>query len=192
MRPLLRFWFFAALAAVVASACGGGSEPDAPGAVVPPTDTTRVDAASTESEQPKGGPVVVMLGDSLVAGFNLPLDEALPAQIEARLAEAGVAANVINAGVSGDTTAGGLARYEFSVRAAEPDLLVLALGANDFLGGVDAARARENLTAILRLAADDDVPVVLFGLGARSEGAPREAAYAQIYPALAETFDAPL
>jgi len=137
---------------------------------------------------------IVMLGDSLTAGFGLATNEALPEQIARVLEGNGFEVNVVNAGVSGDTTAGGLARYDWSVASANPDLLIVALGANDFLNGTSAANARSNLGAILARANADGVQAILASVeaGDIAQGDPRIAEYAAIYPALAAEYDVPL
>lgn len=140
------------------------------------------------------GPVVVMLGDSLTAGYELPPEAALPAAIQRRFDAAGVKAQFVNSGVSGNTTADGLERYDWSVEGAGADLLVIALGANDFLQGVDAAEAEKNLSAIIERAQADGVRIALVGVAiptasARNE---REAAYAAIYARLSQTYGLPL
>ncbi|MEM9705224.1 MAG: arylesterase [Pseudomonadota bacterium] len=135
---------------------------------------------------------IVMLGDSLTAGFNLPPDEALPDQIEDRMDALGYETEFVNAGVSGDTTAGGLARYDFSVRSLAPDLLIVALGANDFLSGLDPNRARENLDQIMTMAGEDNLPVVLFSLEPRTRTSERERAFTDIYKDLSVTYGAAL
>jgi acyl-CoA thioesterase-1 len=107
-------------------------------------------------------PVVTILGDSITAGLGLHAADALPAQLEAALKARGVAAKVRGAGVSGDTTAGGLARLDFSV---QPDttVCVVELGANDLLQGVDIGQTRANLTAIIRRLKMRGIAVVLAG-----------------------------
>jgi acyl-CoA thioesterase-1 len=137
-------------------------------------------------------PVIVMLGDSLTAGFQLPAGAALPAALQREFDERGVPARFVNAGVSGDTTGDGLNRYEWSVEGSNADLLVVALGANDFLGQMPPDAPKRNLAAILTKAKEDNLPAVLLGValpgGAKDE---REAAYAAIYPQLAAEFDVP-
>ena len=91
-------------------------------------------------------PVVVFLGDSLTAGFNLSPEDALPEQVSRRLNEAGQAVNVINAGVSGDTSANGLSRYDWSVKSVNPNFLIVALGANDYLQNVPPERVPVSYT----------------------------------------------
>jgi acyl-CoA thioesterase-1 len=97
---------------------------------------------------PRSTPVITVLGDSITAGLGLPAAEALPAQLQAALARLGVTALVRGAGVSGDTTAGGLARLDFSV---QPDttLCVVELGGNDYLQSTPAAETKRNLLAII-------------------------------------------
>jgi acyl-CoA thioesterase-1 len=140
-------------------------------------------------------PTIVFLGDSLTAGYQLPPEAALPEAVQRVLNAEGVAATIVNAGVSGDTTADGLNRFDFSVIGAKPDLVVIALGANDFLNNLPAAAAKSNLGAMLQRARDANIPAVLLGVtvpdGAAAVG-DREAEYAAIYPALSQEYGAPL
>ena len=96
----------------------------------------------------KAPPVVTLLGDSITAGLGLPAAEALPAQLQAALERLGVRAVVRGAGVSGDTTAGALARTDFSVQA-DTAVCVVELGGNDFLQAVPPAEVERNLRAII-------------------------------------------
>ena len=109
--------------------------------------------------------VVTILGDSITAGYGLAAADALPARLEAALARIGASARVRGAGVSGDTTAGGLARLDFSVQA-DTDLCVVALGGNDLLQGLDPATTKANLTRIVRRLKARRIAVVLAGLSA--------------------------
>jgi acyl-CoA thioesterase-1 len=141
-------------------------------------------------------PVIVMLGDSLTAGYNLPAGNALPAALQRKFDGDGVKAKFVNAGVSGDTTADGLNRYDWSVTGTKAAVLVVALGANDFLQGVAPEIPKKNLAAILTRAKEDDIAAVLVGVAIPSDGpngqkVPREAAYAAIYPDLAKQFGVP-
>ncbi|MEL7480397.1 MAG: arylesterase [Pseudomonadota bacterium] len=147
-------------------------------------------AATPTSPAMEGDHTVVMLGDSLTAGFGLPVANALPARIQDSLDAAGLDVTVVNAGVSGDTTAGGLARYDWSVASANPDLLIIALGANDYLSGLDPQRARQNLAAIIERAQGDGVQVLLASVTPRSSAAAdiRATEFAAIYPELAERY----
>jgi len=139
-------------------------------------------------------PVIVMLGDSLTAGFQLPAGSALPAALQRQFDAQGVPARFVNAGVSGDTTADGLNRYEWSVEGSNANLLVVALGANDFLNDLPPDVPKKNLAAILDKAKADNLPVALVGVAIpEAAGAPsdKEAAYAAIYPELAQQYGVP-
>ncbi|HOZ27998.1 MAG TPA: arylesterase [Hyphomonadaceae bacterium] len=159
----------------------------------PATPVANAPAASEGSGMTKPHvPTVVMLGDSLTAGYDLSDDEALPAVVERLLAAKGVQAHFVNAGVSGDTTADGLNRYDWSVQGTNADLLVVALGANDFLMGLPPERPKKNLAAILDRAKADSIPAALIGVAITGQDAdPRDAAYAAIYPDLAKEYGIP-
>jgi acyl-CoA thioesterase-1 len=109
--------------------------------------------------------VITLLGDSITAGYGLPAAQALPARLASALARLGVGAEVRGAGVSGDTTAGGLARVGFSVRP-DTDVCVVALGGNDLLQGLDPRATRANLMAIVTKLRERGVAVVLAGIAA--------------------------
>ncbi len=128
---------------------------------------------------------ILMLGDSLTAGYGLATREALPARLEAALRSRAVDARVINAGVSGDTTAGGLARIEWAL-ADDPHAVIVALGANDGLRAIDPAVTRKNLDRLLGLLAGRGLPVLLAGMVAPPNLGPGYAArFDPIYPELA-------
>ncbi len=112
--------------------------------------------------------VITVLGDSITAGYGLPARAALPAQLSAALTRMGVANVVRAAGVSGDTTAGGLSRVDFSVQR-DTDLAIVALGANDLLQGQDVRRVRTNLDGIVRKLRARKIPVLLVGIRAPVE-----------------------
>lgn len=105
----------------------------------------------------------MMLGDSITAGFGLPRAEALPARLEAALRAAGREVRVIDAGVSGDTTAGGRARLDWAL-ADRPDAVIVALGGNDGLRGLEPRQSRANLAAILDRLAERRIPALLAGM----------------------------
>jgi acyl-CoA thioesterase-1 len=108
-------------------------------------------------------PVVAALGDSLTAGLGVAADEAYPALLQARLRREGYAYRVVNAGVSGDTTAGGLRRVDWVLRS-RPEVVIVALGANDGLRGLPAAATRANLVAIVDRLKAAGVRVLLAGM----------------------------
>jgi acyl-CoA thioesterase-1 len=107
--------------------------------------------------------VIVALGDSLTAGLGVAPDEAYPALLQRRLQEAGLPYRVVNAGVSGDTSAGGLRRLDWVLRA-RPDVVIVALGANDGLRGQPVATLRDNLTAIVTRLRAAGARVLLVGM----------------------------
>ena len=113
----------------------------------------------------KTRPVVTILGDSITAGYGLEAADALPAQLQAALLRLGCPVEVRGAGVSGDTTAGGLARVDFSVQP-DTSLCMVALGGNDLLQGVDPRTTRTNLDRIVRRLQSRRIRVVLCGLRA--------------------------
>lgn len=130
-------------------------------------------------------PEVVALGDSLTAGYGLPEGEGFVPQLQAWLDAKGVAAKVVNAGVSGDTSAGGLSRLDWSL-TPETDALIVALGGNDLLRGLDPATTRANLDQILTKAGARGLPVLLIGLpGAANFGPDWKAQFDAIFPDLA-------
>ena len=134
-------------------------------------------------------PVTVLaLGDSLTQGYGLPADQGFVPQLEAWLEGQGAEVALINAGVSGDTTAGGAARVDWSL-TPEVDAMIVALGGNDLLRGIDPAVARANLTAILDAAQSRDLPVLLIGMQAPGNFGPDyKAAFDAIYPDLAQAY----
>lgn len=133
---------------------------------------------------------ILALGDSLTAGYGLPVEDGFVPQLTAWLAAQGSPARVINAGVSGDTTAGGLSRFEWSLND-DIDAVIVALGGNDLLRGLDPARARANLSAILDIAAARDLPVLLVGLQAPGNYGPAyKAAFDAIWPDLSAQYGA--
>ena len=128
---------------------------------------------------------ILMLGDSLTAGYGLASRDALPTRLEAALRGRGLDVRVINAGVSGDTTAGGLARLEWAL-ADRPHAVIVALGANDALRGIDPEVSFMNLDRLLGTLAERRLPVLLAGMVApRNMGREYGERFDAIYPELA-------
>jgi acyl-CoA thioesterase-1 len=145
-----------------------------------------------------GGPAaaepltLVALGDSLTQGYGLPPEEGFVPQLQAWLRARGAEVEVVNAGVSGDTTAGGRARLDWTL-AGEVDALIVALGGNDVLRGIDPAASRANLSAIMEGARARGLPVLLVGMKAPGNYGPDyKAAFDAIYPDLAAAYGADL
>jgi acyl-CoA thioesterase-1 len=142
----------------------------------------------------EAAPIKVMaFGDSLFAGYGLSSDaDNIPSQIKKALKADGHDVTMINAAVSGDTTADGLARLEWSLQD-KPDLVLLELGANDALRGLDPDRARANLDQILARLKQANVAVLLCGmLAPRNLGPAYAAKFDAMYKALAEKYQVPL
>lgn len=122
-------------------------------------------AMGAQAAAPNGDKVITMLGDSLTAGYGLPAADAIPARLQAQLRALGVKVQVRAAGVSGDTSADGLARVDFSVKP-DTDLCLVVLGGNDLLQGVDPKATRANLAAILARLKARHIRAMLVGVKA--------------------------
>ena len=131
---------------------------------------------------------VLALGDSLTQGYGLPVQQGFVPQLQGWLAIEGQQVEVINGGVSGDTTTGGLARIAWSL-SSKPDALIVALGGNDLLRGIDPALSKRNLAGIMEAAQNADVPVLLVGIGVPNNyGLAYKQAFEAMYPALAQRY----
>ena len=131
---------------------------------------------------------LVAFGDSLTAGYRLPADAAFPAVLERALVKRGHAVSIANAGVSGDTTTGGLDRLDWSVPDGT-DGVILELGANDMLRGIDPAVPRKALDAIIGRLTARGIPVLLAGMRASANLGPDYIArFDAIYPDLARQY----
>ena len=154
---------------------------------------SRQPSAAQPDVQPEK--LVLAFGDSLYAGYGLELGQSFPAMLERELEAKGISAKVVNAGVSGDTTAGGKARLAFTLDGLErkPDLAIVGLGANDALRGLDPAETRKNLDAILSELDRRGIPILLSGMMApRNLGSEYAAKFDSIFPDLAQRYDAQL
>ncbi len=174
-------WFLAAC---------GAPPPEKPTLPAPPVES----AAATREADNRVHPdrvLVVFLGDSLTAGYGLEEEQAYPAVVASLLDAEGLAVRVVNAGVSGDTTAGGLSRLDWLLRQ-EPDVLVVSLGANDGLRGLELEHSEENLRRIVERAGEAGVRVLLAGMLMPPNYGPYAADYNAVFPRLAEELDVPL
>jgi acyl-CoA thioesterase-1 len=169
--------------ALGAASCGREADPPAP--KNPPAADPPPPGAGADL------PVVAILGDSITAGYGLPARDALPAQLEAALAAAGTPVRVRAAGVSGDTTAGALARLDFSIQD-DTDLCVVAVGGNDLLQGIEPARMRANLEAIITGLQARNIPVLLAGMQAPPSYGAYATDFTAVFESLAQTYDIPL
>ena len=149
-------------------------------------------SAQTPAAQPAQPLKVVVLGDSLTAGLGLPAVAAFPVRLQKSLKVKGIETEMVNAGVSGDTTSGGRDRLDWSVPQGT-DAVILELGANDALRGIEPKVARAALTDVLTRLKARGIPVLLCGMVAPPNyGADYAARFNAIYPDLAKTFQVPL
>ncbi|MCH2078362.1 MAG: arylesterase [Rhodobacteraceae bacterium] len=133
---------------------------------------------------------IAALGDSLTQGFGLPEAQGFVPQMEAWLIEAGAEVELINAGVSGDTTQGGLSRVGWTL-TPDVDAMIVTLGGNDLLRGIDPALSRANIEGILQAASEAQVAVLLVGMQAPGNYGPEyKDAFDGLYPELAERYGA--
>ena len=137
-------------------------------------------------------PEILAFGDSLTGGLGLPASEAFPARLQALLEEDGIDVKIVNSGVSGDTTTDGLARLDWAL-ADKPDFVILALGANDALRGINPKIVRANLDKMIEKIQTSGAKVLLLGMLAPTNwGTEYERAFDMIYPELAKAHDVPL
>jgi len=135
---------------------------------------------------------ILAFGDSLTSGYGLPDADSFPSQLERALIAAGENVKLVNGGVAGDTSAGGLARLDWTL-ADKPDLVLLEFGANDGLRGLDPAATRKNIAAMLTRLVQDKIPTLLLGMKApRNLGADYVTAFDPLYEDLARQFQVPL
>ena len=144
---------------LLAAGCSDRQSPEA--AVSPAPASQDAPAAAPTASRPR----IVCLGDSLTAGYGLGLDEAYPARLGERLHAAGLDYEVVNAGVSGDTSAGGLRRLDWALEG-DVRVVIVALGANDGLRGLSVAEMKQNLTQIIQRARERNAIVILAGMEA--------------------------
>jgi len=135
---------------------------------------------------------ILAFGDSLTAGFGVREEDSFPVRLQQRLQADGIAVEIVNAGVSGDTTSGGLARLGWSL-TQKPDLVLVELGANDALRGIDPGVARANLDRILARLREMGLPALLLGMKAPANwGRDYQLEFDAIFPNLAEKYAVPL
>jgi acyl-CoA thioesterase-1 len=178
--------------ALTLAACGGE-------AVVEEAPASTDDGAFAQGEAaiPVMGDEVRILafGDSLFAGYNLPEADGYPEKLEAALRVRGINARVVDAGVSGDTSAAGLDRLEFVLegQAETPDLFILELGGNDLLRGISPEQTRANFDAMLTTLSEADVPVLIMGMRSPPNYGPEyQAQFDAIYGDMAQKYGASL
>jgi acyl-CoA thioesterase-1 len=186
--PKSSFLLILGLCALVGCSTAESVPPEQPRASAG-TSGTRPDASPSLPVPSR--PRVVFLGDSLTAGYGVNKSESVPALIQARLDAGGYQYEVVNAGVSGDTSAGGLSRLDWSLQG-DVKVLVLELGANDGLRGLPVAAMKQNLDQIIRRAKNRDITVLLTGMEAPPNyGAVYTTEFRQAFRDLARQHDVP-
>jgi len=174
------------LALFIFSACGNGTAP------APMPDATRDVAPATTPAPQRNLPKIVAFGDSLTAGYGLALHESYPALLQEQLKRDGFAYEVVNAGVSGDTTAGGLRRLDWALEG-DVRFVILELGANDILRGLPTSEMRKNLAQLIERSRARGAKVLLAGMYApTNSGAEYGRASIEVFPALAKEYNLPL
>ena len=169
------------IALLAVSACGYGRESS--------NDAAPAGAAAAQPAAEASRPRIVALGDSLTAGLGLPETESYPALLQEKIDADGYDFEVVNAGVSGDTSAGGLRRLDWALEG-DVKILILALGANDALRGLSVTEMRRNLEAIIQGAQERGVTVLLAGMEAPPNyGVEYTVQFRQVYSDLAREHD---
>ena len=163
-------------------------------AASPPRDepaAAREPAQAQQVQAPASRPRIVVLGDSLTAGLGLPASDAYPSILQRRLDKRGYEFEIVNAGVSGDTSAGGLSRLDWSLEG-DVRILIVALGGNDGLRGLPPEEMKRNLGEIIRRARARDVAVMLTGMESLTNMGPDyQRRFHDVFPALAREYRVP-
>jgi acyl-CoA thioesterase-1 len=172
------------------------AEPQRSAQAQPPAPVAPAPAAAPAPPVQRGNPsgkepLVVFLGDSLTAGLGLEKDAAYPARVETALETEGLPVRVLNAGVSGDTTAGGLARLDWILKQ-QPDVLVVGLGGNDGLRGLPLDQTEKNLKEILSRSRQSGAQVLLLGMQIPPNYGEYADRFAEMYPRVARDVEVPL
>lgn len=178
---------FVCLSLMLMAACSGSQpQADRPSSTPQPAQPAQPAAPASPAQT---APRIVFLGDSLTAGLGLSSDQSFPSLIGKKLKDKGLDYEVVNAGVSGDTSAGGLRRLDWSLDG-DVKVLIVALGGNDALRGLPIDDLKKNLTAILERAKSRGIPVILAGMEAPpNNGIDYTTAFRKVYADLAKQYD---
>jgi len=151
------------------------------------------EAASKTAAKQSTLKTIVAVGDSLTAGLGVDESEAYPAQLQRKLSGDGYDFNVVNAGISGETSSGTLSRIEWVISALKPDIIILETGANDGLRGIDPNILRENLDQIVSVIKTNNIEVLLCGMKMLPNMGPEYSkAFMRVYPEIAQKYAIPL
>jgi acyl-CoA thioesterase-1 len=195
IRPFSVLRLLACLPVIALLACGSRESPESRRTDDRPA--PRADRPASIANEPASapkpdGPLIVVLGDSLTAGLGLSPEEAYPAVLERQLRQEGFNYHVVNAGISGDTSAGGLSRVDLALEG-DVRVLVVALGGNDGLRGLPVTQLKSNLSRIIERAQGRGIKVVLAGMEAPTNwGDMYTRGFRDVYSSLAKQYDVPL
>lgn len=193
MRHRAVFFVFLGIFPVLAGCSGNDGQPESAAARTPPPTDAATVRSQPEPAERSSAPRIIFLGDSLTAGLGLDVRQSFPSLIQERLNREGYKFEVVNAGVSGDTSAGGLRRLEWAMSDGDPKVLVVALGGNDGLRGLPPEQLEQNLAAIIEQGQQRGLKVILAGMEAPPNfGADYTARFRGVYPSLAKRYDVPL
>jgi acyl-CoA thioesterase-1 len=186
----MRLWLVATLTLTLAACNQRNDDRDLSRASSPKTSEAVADAPTAAAEKPPiaGRPRIAVLGDSLTAGLGVAKAASYPSLLQERIDAVGLDFEVVNAGVSGDTSAGGLARLDWALDG-DVRVLIVALGGNDGLRGLPAAELQNNLAQIIERAQTRGITVVLAGMEAPPNyGRDYIVSFHKVYPALAAKY----
>jgi acyl-CoA thioesterase-1 len=179
----------AAVLAIAPVGCSRAPAPSSGAAAAAATSAPAAESSPAEDVRPK----IVALGDSLTAGLGLLEAQSYPSLLQDDLDREGYSFEVVNAGVSGDTSAAGLARLDWALQDGNTKILILELGANDGLRGLPVAQMKKNLAAIIERAQQKHITVLLLGMEAPPNyGSEYARAFRQVYRDLASQYDVAL
>lgn len=183
------------MAVLITAGVMSGCDPAEPAASSPPamqSASTSLPTAASDTSAQARQVRIVFLGDSLTAGYGLETSQAFPAILEAKLKAANLPVAIVNAGVSGDTTAGGLRRLDWLLKQS-PDIVVVGLGGNDGLRGLDMKDSENNLRQIIQKCKAANARVLLLGMLIPPNYGPQYTAeFRELYPKLAKELDVAL
>jgi acyl-CoA thioesterase-1 len=186
------FLIFSAVFAIL-PACGGQAADSDRGSATAPPEPSRSTSPAGERTRKANAPRIIVLGDSLTAGLGLDITQSFPSVLQHRLDTEGYEYEVINAGVSGDTSAGGLRRLDWALQDGTPKVLIVALGGNDGLRGLPPEQLESNLAAIIERGQKRGLRVILAGMEAPPNfGADYTQRFRTVYQTLAERYNVPL
>lgn len=154
--------------------------------------TANINNQSTVSESPENQKIITAFGDSLTAGYNLPIEQSYPSQLQTKLDQEGYTYKVVNSGSSGDTTAAALSRIDWVLKT-KPDIIILQFGANDAFRGIDPAITKKNISLMIEQIQKENIQILLAGMYApRNLGKTYYEQFDAIYLDLAEQYNVEL